>query len=84
MFEEYPLPQLPKDTPSLGWRRSRVARAVLESQSGNAILAQVQGIRLGLTEESTQLNRADISVVCTQQNLKSSYHYSTRSLSRVW
>ena len=34
MFEEYPLPQIPKDTPSLGWRHSRDARAVLEFQSG--------------------------------------------------
>ena len=54
MFEEYPLPQIPKDTPSLGWRHRRVACAVLEFQSGNAILAQVQGIRLGLSGESTQ------------------------------
>ena len=47
MFEEYPLPQIPKDTPSLGWRHSRGACAVLEFQSGNAILAQVQGTCLG-------------------------------------
>ena len=47
MFEEYPLPQIPKDTPSLGWRHSRDACAVLEFQSGNAILAQVQGTCLG-------------------------------------
>ena len=32
MFEEYPLPQIPKDTPSLGWRHSRDACAVLEFQ----------------------------------------------------
>ena len=51
MFEEYPLPQIPKDTPSLGWRHSRAACAVLEFQSGNAILAQVQGTRLGLSGE---------------------------------
>ena len=47
MFEECPLPQIPKDTPSLGWRHSRVACAVLEFQSGNAILVQVQGTCLG-------------------------------------
>ena len=43
IFEECPLPQIPKGTPSLGWRHSGVARVVLEFQSGNAILAQVQG-----------------------------------------
>ena len=54
MFEEYPLPQFPKDTPPLGWRHSRVACAVLEFQSGNAILAQVQGTCLGLSRVSIQ------------------------------
>ena len=46
MFEECPLPQIPKDTPSLGWRHGRVVRAVLEFQSGNAQVHQVQGIEL--------------------------------------
>ena len=47
IFEECPLPQIPKDTPSLGWRHNGVACVVLEFQSGNAILAQVQGTCLG-------------------------------------
>ena len=74
MFEEYPLPQIPKDTPSLGWKHSRVACAVLEFQSGNAILAQVQGIRPDLSGESAQQIENISPVVCTQQTLKSSYH----------
>ena len=61
MFEEYPLPQIPKDTPSLGWRHSGAACAVLEFQSGNAILAQVQGIRPDLSGESTQQIEHNIS-----------------------
>ena len=74
MFEEYPLPQIPKDTPSLGWRHSRAACAVLEFQSGNAILAQVQGIRLGLTGESTQQIEHISPFVCTQQTLNTKRH----------
>ena len=84
MFEEYPLPQIPKDTPSLGWRHSGAACAVLEFQSGNAILAQVQGIRLGLSGESTQQIEHISPVVCTQQTLKSSYHCYTKFLSEDW
>ena len=84
MFEEYPLPQIPKDTPSLGWRHSGAACAVLEFQSGNAILAQVQGIRLGLSGESTQQIEHISPVVCTQQTLKSSYHCYIKFLSEGW
>ena len=83
-FKEYPLPQIPKDTPSLGWRHSGVACAVLEFQSGNAILAQVQGIRLGLSGESTQQIEHISPVVCTQQTLKSSYHCYTKFLFEDW
>ena len=84
MFEEYPLPQIPKDTPSLGWRHSGASCAVLEFQSGNAILAQVQGIRLGLSGESTQQIEHISPVVCTQQTLKSSYHCYIKFLSEGW
>ena len=79
MFEEYPLPQIPKDTPSLGWRHSGVVCAVLEFQSGNAILAQVQGTRLGLSGVSIQQIEHISSVACTQQTLKNSYRYCTKS-----
>ena len=83
MFEEYPLPQIPKDTPSLGWRHSGAACAVLEFQSGNAILAQVQGIRLGLSGESIQQIEHISPVVCTQQTLKSSYPLIPSPLQKV-
>ena len=36
-------PTNPQDAPPLGWRHDRVVCVVLEFQSGNAILAQVQG-----------------------------------------
>ena len=78
MFEECPLPQIPKDTPPLGWRHSGVVCAVLEFQSGNAILAQVQGTCLGLSRVSIQQIEHISSVVCTQQIPKSRYHCYTK------
>ena len=36
-------PTNPQSAPPLGWRHDRVVCVVLEFQSGNAILAQVQG-----------------------------------------
>ena len=78
MFEECPLPQIPKDAPPLGWRHSGVVCAVLEFQSGNAILAQVQGTCLGLSRVSIQQIEHISSVVCTQQIPKSRYHCYTK------
>ena len=40
-------PTNPQGAPPLGWRHDGVVCVVLEFQSGNAILAQVQGTCLG-------------------------------------
>ena len=84
MFEECPLPQIPKGTPPLGWRHSGVVCAVLEFQSGNAILAQVQGTCLGLSRVSIQQIEHISSVVCTQQIQKSHYPCYIKSLFEGW
>ena len=73
MFEECPLPQIPKDAPSLGWRHSRVVRTVLEFQSGNAILAQVQGTCLDYSRVSIQHIALIPAVVCKTKTRKKNH-----------
>ena len=61
-------PTNPQDTPSLGWRHGRVVCAVLEFQSGNAILAQGSSPRhlLGLTQSEHPAHRVD-TLSCMQE-----------------
>ena len=61
MFEEYPLPQIPKDTPSLGWRHSRDACTVLEFQKWQCHFGSSPRHLPGLIRSEHPADRAYIS-----------------------